>query len=143
MGYTKEKNDTMAIPVEPAVLGPVRVTNAVTGAAAKLLIPVPWKDCKFVYAVACPITAVDTVGAMEMKIELNASGGTSLGTITVAAGTAAGAAGVEASLGTASARASLSYDNLLRDYINIEAVGSTTGAGVVDLYLYFENQTTA
>jgi len=124
----------MPIPVEPGV-----VSVLVNNSAAETNIPVyvPWRSCKLSYAYTVCTTAVDTAGAMEIDLELNAASGTEIMTITVAANAAVGDID-EATFTSQAAGKNLSYDDAARDAINVEVDGSSTGTGQVMLYMYFE-----
>jgi len=124
----------MPIPVEPGV-----VSVVVNNSASETNIPVyvPWRNCKLSYAYTVCTTAVDTAGAMEIDLELNAASGTEMMTISVAANSSVGDID-EATVSSAAACKNLSYDNASRDAVNVEVDGSSTGTGQVMLYLYFE-----
>ena len=134
MAYTSNYQPSMSIPVEPAVLGPIRLARA----AGDLNVPVkvPWKNCKLVYAYVVTTTVVATAD-FEVDLELDAASGTEMMSITVAnSGSAVGTV-TEATLSNQEACEWLDRDNADRDTINIEAEASA-GAGVLDLYMYFE-----
>lgn len=138
MTYTASKLGSMPIPVEPSVLGPFRVANAAT--ATDMTVYVPWKNCRLVYAVAYVTTAIDTVGAMEIDLELNAASGDEMMSLSVTAGSAF-ASIIEGTVSTAAACKNLDRDDATRYAVNIEVDGSTTGSGAVDLLMYFESET--
>ena len=137
MAYTRRgsKKASTPIPSDPAVLGPIRLTNAAT--AFETTIAVPWDGCRLAYAYCVTITGVDTEsGGMGIKLELDAASGTEIGTCTPAASSAVNTL-TELTWVDENAARHLDSGN----YINIEVDGSTTGTGVVDLFLYFEPDT--
>jgi hypothetical protein len=125
----------MPIPAEPAVLS-VHVSNSKS--ATDIPVYVPWKNCRLVHAVAYVTTHVDTAGAMEIDLELNAASGTEMMSISVPADSAVGTA-VEATTSSASACQNLDRDDANRDAVNIEVDGGA-GTGAVALHLYFESE---
>lgn len=135
MAYTPRMNRKSPLPVEPAVLS-VYVPNST--AETNILVPVPWHQVQLSHAETNVVTAIDATGAMEIDLELNASGGTEMMTITVAASSAVGTIDT-ATVTSRSACEGLSYDDTSKDYICIEVDGSASAAGAVMLYLYFEN----
>ena len=133
MTYTAKKKNSMPIPVEPAVL-PVIVQNS--AAESNVLVPIPWKYCELVHAVAIVTTAIDATGGMSIKLELNAAGGTEMMTIVVPASSAAGT-NVEGTISNAAACRNLDRDCASRDAVNIEVDGSANAAGEVQILMYF------
>lgn len=136
MTYTASRYNTMPIPSEPAVLS-VHVNNSAS--ATDIPVYVPWKNCRLVHAVAYVATAIDTSGAMEIDLELNAASGTEMMSISVAASSAVGTA-AEATVSSADACKHLDRDDANRDAVNIEVDGGTGASGAVNLQLYFESE---
>jgi len=120
--------------VEPAVIS-CYVPNSAS--ETNILVPVPWTNCRLAHAETNVVTALDTVAAMEIDLELNAAGGTEMMSITVAASSSVGDIDT-ATVTNEAACKNLSYDNANRDYIAVEVDGSTTGTGAVMLFMYFE-----
>ena len=134
MAYTSNMYNSMPIPVEPAVMGVY-----ITAATQELLIPIPWKNCKLVHAVACfDVTASAATG--DIDIELNAAGGGDMFNIAVGSEQGAGTQ-VEGTIQTAANCINLDRDDANRDNINIEVSG-TVATYTCMVYLYFETQTT-
>lgn len=132
MAYTSKLENSMKIPVEPAVM-----TAFVTAATTELLIPIPWKNCKLVYCVACFDVAEGTdTGTID--VELNAAGGGDMFSIAIAADQASGTA-VEGSVQTAANCENLDRSNTGRDYMNLEVAGSAANY-TCNVYFYFELQ---
>ena len=119
----------------PGILGPIPLTNNAT--EFQTLIDIPWKECKLVSARFDVTTTVDTVGAMNIDLELNAASGTAMMNVSVTAGSAV-AAQLYGTVTSAAACNKLDRDNTARDKINIEVDGSTTGTGAGMLWLMFE-----
>jgi len=143
MTYTSKMNNTMPIPVEPAVISAYIANSA---SATDLTIPIPWKNCKLVHAESVVCTDLDTDGAMEIDLELNAAGGQEVASISVAADSSVGDVDL-ATMGTSAAaitaQSNLDRSDTNRQYINVEVDGSTAATGAVNLYLYFERQPVA
>jgi hypothetical protein len=137
MAYTRQgsKKASTPIPSDPAVIGPIRLSNAAT--AFDTTIAVPWDGCRLAYAYCVTITAVDTeTTGMGIKLELDTAGGTQLATCSPASESAVNTLTEVTWVDQASGRHLRSSN-----YINIEVDGSTTGSGVADLFLYFEPDT--
>lgn len=134
MAYTAGYDNSMFIPVEPAVLS-AYIPN--TASETNVVINVPWKACRLAYAYAVNVAAVDTAGAMEIDLELNAAAGTEMMSITVAAAAAVGDQ-TEATITTPAACKDLSREDGDRDAVCVEVDGSAGAAGAVMLYMYFE-----
>lgn len=133
--YTATKNDSMPIPVQPAVIS-VYVPNS----ASEINIPfyVPWRDCRLAYVTSTVVTVIDNTGAMEVDIELNAASGTEMMTLTIAQNAAVGTQ-TEATVSTQAACENLSRSDTSRDVINIEVDGSSSASGAAMLFFYFES----
>jgi len=134
MTFTSTMRNTMPIPVEPAVM-----SIYVTADTQELLIPIPWKDCKLVHAVACFDVAEGT-NTGTIDIELNTAGGGDMYSIAVAADQGAGTQ-VEGTVQTASNNINLDREEATRDNVNLEVAGSAADYTCM-VYLYFEAQTT-
>ncbi len=132
MAYTSKLENTMDIPVEPAVMAAY-----VTADTTELLIPIPWKNCKLVYCVACfDVAEASDVGTID--VELNAAGGGDMFSIAIAANQGSGTA-VEGTIQTAADCENLDRANTGRDYVNLEVAGSAADY-TCNVYLYFERQ---
>ena len=131
MAYTYNKDKRCPLQCEPGVLS-IRIPNS----AAEVNIPVyvPWKDVELMYAYTVCTTSIDATGHMEIDLEVNASGGTEIGTAQVAASSSPG----DIDEFTITAGTRLDYADAGIDAINVEVDGSSTGTGAVQLYLYFE-----
>lgn len=136
MSYTAGTENTMSIPIEPAVLS-CYVPNS--AAETNIVVNIPWKECRLAYAYAVCLTAVDTAGAMEIDLELNAASGTEMMSISMAAAAAAGDQ-AEGTITTPAACKSLDRTDGDRDAICIEVDGSAGATGAVMLYMYFEGE---
>ena len=104
-------------------------------------VPVPSKACRLIRAEAITTTVVATAD-MTIDLELNAAGGSAIGTITVAtSGSAIGTIDTLewADMTQANAK-SLSLDDSARDYINLEVNSHATGAGGAMVHLFFERE---
>ncbi len=134
MSFSPKLGAGIPLPAHPAVLS-IPLTNS----AAEINIPVsiPWRSCQLSYAYAVVTTIIDTVGAMNIDLELNAAGGTTMMNIS-ATGATIGTVH-EATVSSQSACEGLDSQDSDRDAINIEVDGSTTGTGAVMLYMYFEH----
>jgi hypothetical protein len=84
------------------------------------------------------VVAIDNTGASKIDIELNAAAGGDMMTIALAQNGAVGTV-TEATVVTAANCENLSRDNADRDAVNIEIDGSSSAAGGVMLYMYFES----
>lgn len=134
MAYTPTKPDSIPVPVEPMVLGPIRVGRA----AGELNYPIyiPWQRVKLVYAYALTTTAVATAD-FECDLELNAASGTEMMTCTVGqSGSAIGDID-EFTVSSAAACRNLGRHDTDRDMVVIEAEASNN-AGALDIFMYFE-----
>ncbi len=132
MAYTSKLENTMDIPVEPAV-----ISAYVTADTTELLIPIPWKNCKLVYCVACFDVAEGT-NTGTIDVELNAAGGGDMFSIAVGSSQASGSA-VEGTLQTAANCENLDRASTGRDYMNLEVAGSAADY-TCNVYFYFERQ---
>ena len=134
MTYSRIMQNKCPLPVDPGVLC-VHVPNSAS--ETNMPVYVPWKNCQLSYAYSVVAEAIDTAGAMEIDLELNAAGGTEMMTISVAASSAVGDID-EATVSSASACKGLTYDDASYDAVNIEIDGSAGASGSVNLFLYFE-----
>jgi hypothetical protein len=134
MTYTRKLPNTSPLPVDPGVLC-VHVPNSAS--ETNMPIYVPWKRCQLSHAYSVVSEAIDTAGAMEIDLELNAAGGTEMMSISVAANSSVGDID-EATVSSASACKGLSYDDSSYDAVNVEVDGGG-GTGSVNLFLYFES----
>jgi hypothetical protein len=132
MTYTPLMNNKMPLPVEPAVLSCHLVNSA---SATDVPIYVPWKRCKPVYAYTVVTEAIDTSGAMEIDLELNAAGGTEFASITVAKSSAVG----DIDEATMASYPSCDREDTSIDAVNAEIDGGAAASGSVMLYVYFES----
>jgi len=134
MTFSPKLGAGIPLPSHPGVIS-VYLSNS----AAEYNVPVyvPWRNCQLSYAYAVVQTIIDTVGAMEIDLELNAAGGTEMMTIS-ATGATIGTLH-EATVSNQAACEQLDSQNSARDAVNIEVDGSTTGTGAVTLYMYFEH----
>jgi hypothetical protein len=137
MVYTSTKYDTMPIPVEPAVLS-TYVYGAPSGTTDQIVY-IPWRRCRLVYAYAVCTVAEGNQGGVLIDFELNATSGTAIGTITIAANSAVGdvdeltiAAGA-----TYDAAGNLDRENTARDAINLEITGAGANTYEGMIYMYF------
>jgi hypothetical protein len=75
MTFTPQMGAGIPLPAHPGVLS-VPLSNS----ASEINIPVyvPWRNCQLSYAYAVVTTVVDTAGAMNIDLELNAAGGTAM-----------------------------------------------------------------
>ena len=128
MAYSRRMDVTRPGPGDPGVLWVYMQNSA---AETNCTVKVPWDDVELVYAYTYVATAIDATGDCEIDLELNAAGGTELGTITIAA---SGAVGTIDEATMSAARAPLGNGNS----INVEMDGSASAAGAVMVYLYFE-----
>ncbi len=135
MTYTASKFDSIPIPVQPAVLS-VYVPNTI--AETNIPVYIPWRNCRLAYAYSVNVVAIDNTGASKIDIELNAAAGGDMMTIALAQNGAVGTV-TEATVVTAANCENLSRDNADRDAVNIEIDGSSSAAGGVMLYMYFES----
>lgn len=118
------------------ILGPIILTNA--SATFETLIDIPWKTCRLVSARFDCTTAVDTGSAgMNIDLELNAAGGTTMMNIAVAA-SAAVASQTYGTVSSAAACNNLDRDEATRDKINVEVDGTASAAGAGMLWMIFE-----
>lgn len=135
MTFNLTKNPRCPLPVDPSVIS-LYVPNS--AAETNILVPIPWDNCDLIHAETNVVAAVDSSGAMEIDLELNAAGGTEMMTITVAASSAVGTIDT-GTVSSASACKGLSRSDSSKDYICVEVDGSASAAGGVMLYLYFQS----
>ena len=135
MAYTSLYSPSVAVPIEPAVIGPIRVTR--TTANVDLPVQIPWKNCKLVYAYAVTTTVVATAD-FKIDLELDAASGTEMMTMTLATASSAVGDLAEATFTDASACERLDRDAADRDRINIEVNLHATGAAAADVWMFFE-----
>ena len=146
MTYGKDpktkKQNSMYVPVEPAVIGPIRVTRDT--ADTNFPVHIPWKNCRLTYAYAATTTIVATAD-MTIDLLLDSASGTNIGTITIA--TSGSGIAVIDELGTAAipfttpaAAQNLDRDSTDRDFIYVQCKLHASGAGAADVWLYFEQQ---
>lgn len=135
MTYTRKMSLTTPLPNDPGVLS-VYVPNSAS--ATDIPVYVPWNRCQLTYAYTVVNSAIDTAGAMEIDLELNAASGTEMMSITVAANSSVGTID-EATVSSASACKGLNYSDTSYDAVNIETDGSASASGGVMLYMYFES----
>ena len=136
MTYTPNVEDTMPVPVEPAVLG-VHLIGPQT-ATTDVLVYIPWKHCRLAYAYTVTTVAEGNVNAVNIDLELNSNAaGQNAMEIDVAQNAAVGDID-EATIITAADCKNLNRDDTSRDAINIEltSAGNTSWQGM--LYMYFE-----
>ena len=135
MTYTASKYDSIPIPVQPSVLS-VYVPNTI--AETNIPVYIPWRNCRLAYAYSVNVVAIDNTGASKIDIELNAAAGGDMMTIALAQNGPVGTV-TEATVVTAANCENLSRENTARDAVNIEIDGSSSAAGGVMLYMYFES----
>jgi hypothetical protein len=140
MVYKASNMPTVPIPAEPMILHTM-LNNADN---ANVIVYVPWKSCKLVFAYTVVTTAIDAGGCV-LTLELNAAGGSAMYTITVAGSAPVGA------IDEGTKPASISYEtwdanrgqldrsNTSRDAINIDINGDASPAGTMWLTMYFEH----
>jgi len=133
MAYAPTKAPNGPPCAEPGVLWAF-VNNSASATDSAMVIP--W-DCRLVYGYGIVTTAVAS-GAMAVKLEQFAAGGTTLGTITFSSGDAVGqvreltlASGKSA----AEARANLGTGVSLN--LEVDGGGAASKGGA-NIYLYFE-----
>lgn len=136
MAYSRRSSQDGSMPVPGADPGVVSVYIPNSASETNIPVKVPWDGCRLAYACSSVVTAVDTVGAMEIDLELDTAGGTEIMTLSVAAGSAAGTED-EATFSSESTGRHLDKSNK----IIVEVDGSTTGSGAANLFLYFEPDT--
>lgn len=134
MAYTRRGSKEAATPV-PADPGVISLKLVNSASETNLPIYVPWDGCRLAYCYAVVTTIIDTVGSMEIDLELDTAGGTELMTISVAGATVG--TEIEGTFTDEASGRHLSSSNK----IIAEIDGSTTGTGECDLYLYFEPDT--
>ena len=135
MAYTRRGSADGNTPLpgaDPGVLC-VRLTNS--AAETNIPIKVPWDGCRLAYAYTVVHTAIDTVGAMSIDLEIDAAGGTTIGSVDTSGATV----GTETEITWSDESAGRHLDS--SNKIIAEVDGSTTGTGAVDLWLYFEPDT--
>ena len=134
MTYTATRRETMPIPVEPAVL-----SIHLDGGAGVVDVPVyiPWKHCQLVHAYTVTTVGEGDNAVAAIDLELNAAGGTAMGTIDIARNAAVGDID-EMVIETQSACENLSSDNAARDAINLEVTDNASSTWQGMLFLYFE-----
>lgn len=135
MAYTPNIQRNIKLPVEPAQIGPVRVTRAT--ADVDLCVKIPWENCRLVYAYANTTMVVATAN-MAITLELDAAGGTSMATITLPTASSAIGDTAEWVVVSAAACKNLGRQDTSRDAINITVTGSDTHEGAADVYMWFE-----
>lgn len=136
MVYSPQKENTMPIPVEPSVLSTYVPVGAAT-AGYDITVQIPWKNCRLVHAYSNVVATLDTAAAPTVALELNAAGGTAIGTITAAAGDTPGTQDEIASIGTAGR--GLNRDDTSKDAINLNAK-STNATGAFMVHMFFESE---
>ena len=134
MVYTANLNNSLPTPTEPGVLSVYLANSAGT---SDVVVYVPWKDCRLAYAYTACVATVDTAAAMAIDLELNAAGGTAIGTITIAASSAIGDLDELTGLDAVAAAKNLDREDASVDAINCEVTG-TNATGAAMLFLYFE-----
>ena len=129
MAYERRKPSAYPGPVTPRIPS-IYIPNS--AAETNIPVAVPWDNCQLTYAQTVVLSAIDNTGPMEIDLEIDAAGGTEIGSITVAQNESVGAED-EVKITAADAEGLSSNSK-----INIEVDGSAAAAGAVMLYLYFE-----
>ena len=129
MAYVRQMLPTRPGPGDPGVLW-VYLQNS--AAETNCTVKVPWDNVELVYGYTYVATAIDATANCEIDLELNAAGGTELGTATIAKSAAVGTVG-DITIDTSN-KTPLGNGNA----INVEVDGSASAAGAVMVYLYFE-----
>lgn len=133
MAYTPTKVSNGPPCSEPGVIWAF-VNNSTSATDSALAIP--W-DCRLVYAYGIVTTAVAS-GAMAVKLEQFAAGGTTLGTITFSSGDGVGQVR-EITLASGKSAAEARNNLGTGTAINLEVDGGGAASkGGANIYLYFE-----
>jgi len=135
MTYTRIAPPTIDLPLEPAVLS-IHLAALSAGTATDTAVYIPWKNCKLAYAYTVTTTAEGDKGAVTCKLELDAAGGSEIGTVTIAKNAAVGDID-EIVFATEAYGENLHSDVSNRDAINIETDGVSTTTWQGMLFMYF------
>jgi hypothetical protein len=128
MAYTRALNAATQFG-DPLVLA---VTGNILSAETNVPVKVPWDNVDLTYAYTV-VTVITTTGDCTVDLEIDAAGGTQIGTATIAySGCAVGDVD-ELTLSAPASRKNLLSSNI----INVEIDGGAN-AGQFVLYLYFE-----
>ena len=130
MTYTYNKDKRCPLQCEPGVLS-AKIQNA---DASNVPIYVPWRDVELVFAYTSISTAIDSGDGVAITLQKDASGGTTLGAITIAASAAVG--DIDEATMTPGTR--LDYRDSGMDAVNVKVNGDASPAGAFNIYLYFE-----